>query len=217
MQTSSSLFSTRNIVLLVLVVSVALISLLMAFHLRHPVSRQGVGFANEEVVIFPIGRDIKAFQLRTAEDQAFTPVNFLNHWTLLLFGFTHCADVCPANLSMLSQIYDSLHNQYPNLQVVLVSLDPERDNKVSLNKYVKSFHADFMGVSGATSALRKLQSDLGIYAIRDESQGSNYQIQHSPSILLINPQGKWVGQFKYGLSPQKFMETFNKSMTLFNG
>jgi protein SCO1/2 len=211
MQNSSSIFSTRNIILLVVVISVVLMTIVMAFRLRH---EPKAVLANDQVVIFPVGRDIKPFELRTAEDKVFTSANLMQHWTLLLFGFTHCQDVCPASLSMLSEVYNQLLKDYPNLQIVLVSLDPNRDNQSSLHKYMKSFHHDFIGVSGAVSALRKLQSDLGIYAILDDSQGANYQIQHSSSILLINPQGKWVGQFKYGMSPKIFMETFHKSMAL---
>lgn len=211
---SSSLFSVRNIVLLVIVISIVLMTIVMAFHLRH---ESKTTLASDHAVIFPVGRDIKPFQLRTATDQSFTSANLMQHWTLLLFGFTHCQDVCPVSLSMLSAVYDQLRKNYPNLQIVLISLDPKRDNQLSLSKYMKSFHHDFIGVSGAVSALRKLQSDLGIYAIGDEVQGTNYQIQHSSSILLINPQGKWVGQFKYGMSPKIFMDTFNKSMAFASG
>jgi cytochrome oxidase Cu insertion factor (SCO1/SenC/PrrC family) len=59
-----------------------------------------------------------------------------------------------------------------------------------------------MGITGKLQEIRKLQSQLGIYSARDNaSPTDNYQIQHTSSILLINPQGKWAGLFKYGIKP----------------
>lgn len=157
--------------------------------------------------IFHAPREIKSFQLVTTNDQPFTEKDFYQHWTLLFFGFTHCASVCPTNLDLLNRVYPALHQQYPNLRVVLVSVDPERDNPASLTQYVNAYNPAFTGVTGKIQDLHKLQSQLGIYAARDESMPiGNYQVQHTASILLINPQGKWAGLFKFGLKPDELVK-----------
>lgn len=202
--------SIRTIVILTVAVSTALIAALLIFHLRSEAT-SSVSTSNE-AILFPVGREIKPFDLMSTDIQTFTQKNLNAHWTLLFFGFTHCADVCPATLDMLSHAYRDLSSRYPNLQVVFVSLDPERDTIAALSQYMKTFHPAFIGVSGSLQSLRKLQSQLGIFAIRDTAPQANYQIQHSSSIMLINPQGKWAGMFKYGLSPQKFIEIFEKSI-----
>lgn len=158
--------------------------------------------SSEVGYIFPAPRDIKSFSLDATNNQPFTEKQLYGHWTLLFFGFTHCSNVCPTTLDVLNRVYTNLHTAYPNLQVALVSVDPDRDNIESLTTYVKNYNSDFIGVTGKIGDLRKLQSQLGIYAAQDPASGDNYQVQHTSSILLINPQGKWAGLFKYGLKPE---------------
>src|SRR5437868_7858907 len=74
--------------------------------------------------LFAAPRDIKSFELFASNQQKFTEKDFYQHWTLLFFGFTHCSSVCPINLDILARVYPELHAKYPDLRVVLVSVDP---------------------------------------------------------------------------------------------
>lgn len=168
---------------------------------------------SENSTLFPAGRDIKEFSLVSSDEKPFTQQNLRGKWTLMFFGFTHCPNICPTTLSMLSKTYDQLHPTYNNLQVVLVSLDPERDSTTVLTKYVASFNPAIIGISGKIQELRKLQSQLGVYSER-EGDDKAYSLQHTSSIFLISPQGKWVGLFKYGMTPAKFVADFNASMKI---
>lgn len=164
-------------------------------------------------IIFPVARDVKSFELMTANNQKFSQKNFYRHWTLLFFGFTHCSNVCPASLEMLKRTYSKLEQQYPNLQVVFISLDPERDSPQALLRYTQTFNPKFIGVTGKIQELHKLQSELGIYATRvDSTNSQDYQLQHTSSILLINPQGQWAGLFKFGLTPDQFATAFERAL-----
>ena len=98
------------------------------------------------------------------------------------------------------------------MQIALVSLDPERDNLNSLAKYTQSYDPNFIGVTGKLVELRKLQSQLGVYSAKSATPGNNYQIQHTSSIMLINPQGKWAGLFKFGLKPEQFAQALDQSI-----
>ena len=206
-------FSTPNqkIIFLVIFLCSALITLLFVYHLRHQTTPTTL--ANDAGIIFPVARDIKPFKLVGFQNKLLTEQDFYHHFTLLFFGFSHCSTVCPATLDMLKSAYVKLHPMYPNLQVVLVSLDPKRDTPSLLSYYTRSFHPDFIAATGHIQEIRKLQSQLGIFSIQDRSNAS-YQIQHTSSILLINPQGKWVGLFKYGMNPKQFSQAFKESMEI---
>lgn len=209
-----AVFSTQKIIFLVVFVSAALITSLFVFHLKQ--KPMNTHIANNNALIFPAARDIKPFDLKTTLNETFTQNQFRHHWTLLFFGFTHCSSICPTTLDLLNRVYTSLHPNYPNLQVVFISLDPTRDQPQALSEYVRSFNNDFIGVTGSIQEIRKLQSQLGIYASRDAeaSVNDNYQIQHTSSVLLINPQGEWAGLFKAGLNPTQFVDAFKESVNV---
>jgi protein SCO1/2 len=209
MQTSTR-FSTNTIIFFLVFLCAAVMTSTFVFRVSH---KQSTSLAlNPDVgLIFPASRDIKQFDLVSAEGNPFTLKDFYQHWTLLFFGFTHCSNICPTTLAMMSKAYDQLHTVYPNLQVVLISLDPERDNVETLLKYTRSFNTNFIGATGKTVELRKLQSQLGVFSTRD-TEASNYQLQHTTSVLLINPQGKWAGIFKFGLKPDQFAQAVNNSI-----
>lgn len=211
MQTKPAI-STNKIIIFVVFIAAAIMTSLFVFHMSQKPKQSML--AEGEGTLFPVARDIKAFEL-SAGNKAFTQKDFLNHWTLLFFGFTHCNSVCPTTLEMLNRVYIKLQDTYPNLQVVLISLDPDRDSPEKLTQYTHSFNPKFIGVTGKIQNLRKLQSQLGIYSARENESENNYQLQHTASILLINPQGKWAGLFRYGMNPDQFASAFEKSMQYF--
>lgn len=197
--------ATHKIILFVVFISAALITSLFVFKMSH---KQNQALTSDDYsTMLPLARDLKNFDLIKSDGTPFTQKDFLNHWTLLFFGFTHCPNVCPTTMGMLSKAYPDLHEAYPNLQIILISLDPERDSKVVLANYIHHFHADFIGASGKIEEIRKLQSQLGIYSLKE-----NNEIQHTSSILLINPQGKWAGIFKYGMTPHQLIQSFKTNV-----
>lgn len=200
----------NQLIIFVVFLSAALIASLFVYHLSH--KTDNANLSSDKGIIFSVARDIKPFELVTTENKPFTLQNFYHHWSLVFFGFTHCASVCPTTLELMKHAYNKLHTRYPDLQVVLVSVDPERDTPQSLTRYTHAFHPDFIGVTGKIAELRKLQSQLGIFAARDDSTGSDYQIQHTSSILLITPQGKWAGMFKFGLTPEALVQSIEEGI-----
>ncbi|MBX3708312.1 MAG: SCO family protein [Gammaproteobacteria bacterium] len=202
--------STHKLIIFIVFICAAIMTSLFIYHANHkpnqPILAPDIG------LLFPAPREIKSFELMAENGQKFTEKNLYHHWTLLFFGFTHCSNVCPTTLDMIKRVYSNLYNQYPNLQVVLVSVDPERDTPESLAKYTQSYHPQFIGLTGKIQELRKLQSQLGIFSARDTSTSDNYQVQHTSSIMLVNPQGKWAGIFKYGLKPDEFAKGIEASI-----
>lgn len=201
--------SINKIIFAVIFVSAALITSLFVFNLSH---RPKQILSQKQGLLFPEPRDIKSFDLVTTDGKPFGVKELSQHWTLVFFGFTHCSEICPASLGVLNRVYPELKKAYPNLQVAFVSLDPERDNAKTLDAYTHSFNKEFIGASGKIDSLRKLQSLFGVYGERDESSGKDYQLIHTASIFLINPQGKWSGMFNYGLQPKEFIDAVKIGM-----
>lgn len=206
--------SNNRIIFFVSFVCASIIASLFVFHTRQTTNDVHSPLSAEQGLLFSNARDIKSFELANANGAVFTQQNLRDHWTLLFFGFTHCKSICPTTLQIMQQSYKQLEKDYPQLQIVMVSLDPERDTLQVLNDYVHSFNPSFIGVSGKMQELRKLQSQFGVYSAK-ESEDSNYQIQHTASIMLINPQGKWVGFYRFGMNPEQLSNAIKTSIAMY--
>lgn len=153
------------------------------------------------LMTLPEPRVVADFALVDDEGQPFSLSNLKGHWSLLFFGFTHCPDVCPSALYDLSMIRKSLQQEHPekaeHLEILFVSVDPERDTPEKLKNYVEYFDPAFTGVTGPQAQLAPLTMQLGIaYRIEEHEQDSLvYNVDHSASILLINPEGRLYGVF----------------------
>lgn len=110
----------------------------------------------------------------------------------LAFGFTHCARICPTTLSTLARVSEKLGADAAKLQVLFVTVDPERDSVARLREYLANFDAGFEGLTGPNTQLQAIRQAYGItidkQAPEDERLG--YQVHHSSSILLIDREGK---------------------------
>jgi protein SCO1/2 len=118
-------------------------------------------------------------------------------WSLLFFGYTHCADVCPAALALLKDVRARLAaRNLPLPQVVLLSADPARDTPALLKQYVSGFDPSFIGATAADDALAPLVKHLGArYARHDRGKAGDYAVDHTAAIYLIDPQGRLLALF----------------------
>jgi len=144
-------------------------------------------------------------------------------WSILFFGFTNCPDICPTTMQTLSAVKAKVSEAgwWDNYQVIMVTVDPERDSTERLAKYVPYFDSEFIGLSSDVETTTAFAKQLGILFVkRDiepsansekpsandiESSADNekpsannenndfYQVDHSASIILINPDGQWAG------------------------
>lgn len=146
--------------------------------------------------LLPEPRAIPEFTLDGADGQAFTKARFEGRWSLIFVGFTHCPDVCPNTLGILKSVRRQLDTQKKDLQVVFVSVDPERDDVQTLARYVQYFDPAFLGATGPTAQLDKLGSALGfVYMKAPGKTPETYNIDHSSALILVNPQARLAGYF----------------------
>ncbi len=147
--------------------------------------------------MFNAVRNIGDFSLIDDNGRPFTPTDLQGKWTLLFFGFTYCPDICPTTMAQLNQFYTELDKQYlSDTQIVMVSVDPARDEPAKLREYVRYFNLQFRGVTGEFLALQKFATALNVPFAKVPGGGENYQIEHSGNIAIVNPQGYYVGFFK---------------------
>ena len=118
-------------------------------------------------------------------------------WTIVFFGFTHCPDICPTTLAMLNDTYSKLKDsEKERLQIVMISLDSERDTVEKLAEYVPYFNQEFIGVTGNKHLIRRLTAELNVAYNQVPLSGDDYTVDHSTQLILINPMGHYHGFFK---------------------
>ena len=132
------------------------------------------------------------FELIDHNGDAFTLENLKGTWSIIFFGFTNCPDICPTTMATLAEMYEPLSDgEKEKLQVVLVSLDPERDTQEKMAEYVPYFNSDFVGVTDNKHFIRRLTAELTIAYNQVPLEGDNYTIDHSSQLILINPKGHY--------------------------
>lgn len=145
------------------------------------------------------GRPLPDFQLIRQDGTAVGRDEFRGRWTLVFFGFTHCPELCPATLAMLSGLRGALDGVVPAKQlpgIALFSADPERDTPAALEAYLAGFGAGFSGYTGAPDAMRDFATALGVPYRKMPMMGDDYMIDHSVAIMLVNPQAEIAAMFQ---------------------
>ncbi|MCS5587543.1 MAG: SCO family protein [Porticoccaceae bacterium] len=163
---------------------------------------QPVIMSNEELringaVVLDKPRIFSDFELLDHSGEPFNIARMQGIWTIVFFGFTHCPDICPTTLATLNQTYSKLKDsEKERLQIVMISLDPERDTVEKLAEYVPYFNSEFIGVTGNQHLIRRLTAELNIAYNRVPLGPDNYTVDHSTQLVLINPKGHYHGFFK---------------------
>ncbi len=166
-----------------------------------------------EGLLWPNPRALNAFSVVDQDGQPFTHENLRGRWSLLFFGFTHCPDICPVTLSMLAQAKSGLATaaRETPLQVIFVSVDPERDVPAQLAEYVRYFDPDFLGLGGTLDQIRALTSQLGVAFFHGEvTPAGDYSVDHSAAIFVIDPQTRMVGVISAPHQPESLVMRFQK-------
>lgn len=117
---------------------------------------------------------------------------------MLFFGYTSCPDVCPTTLAELNQALDKLGENAGQVQVLFVTVDPERDTPERVQEYVNHFNSGFMGLSGTQPELQKVWNDYGVF--RETVKGTSaagYLVNHTARVTLIDQQGNLRVSFPF--------------------
>jgi protein SCO1/2 len=115
--------------------------------------------------------------------------DFRGKAVVVFFGFTHCPDVCPTTLADASQALKKLGPDAERVQVLFVTVDPERDTKEVLAKYVTAFDPGFLGLSGDPAATQRAAKEFKVYYEKRKTT-DGYSVDHSSQTYVIDPQGR---------------------------
>lgn len=189
----------NNKVLYSIVASVALATGIFAFYKSFYLAQP------QHALYYQQPRTINEFELTDHQGQSFNKESLLGKWSWVFFGYTSCPDICPTTLQKFNFIYDDLKQINNNTQVLLVSVDPNRDTQEKLASYIGYFNPEFIALRADHGVLFPFARNLGLmYAINDgKQQDSNskgdsdsYLVGHSASLVLINPAGDISAIFK---------------------
>ena len=142
---------------------------------------------------------LKPFTLTDQDGKPFTLAQLKGKRTLLFFGYMSCPDICPTTLATLNQVYKKLGTipgARTDLQVVFVSVDPERDSPEKLAEYIHYFNQRFIGLTGSKQAIDKFARQFSAgYVLEEKQADGNYLVSHTSSIFLVDPQANLIATF----------------------
>ncbi|MGK2921740.1 MAG: SCO family protein [Methyloceanibacter sp.] len=152
------------------------------------------------------------FELVGKNGKTVTDQDFRGRYMLVFFGFTHCPDICPAELQVMGAALDELGADADKVVPIFITLDPERDTPEAVSAYVANFGQNFVGLTGSPEAIAKAAKAYRVsyQKFQDESMGDNYSIDHSALVYLMGPDGKFVAHIPYGTPPDKMAETLRR-------
>ena len=146
----------------------------------------------------------QGFQLTDLIGQPRSLADYKGKAVVVFFGFTQCPDVCPTTMNEMAQVKKLLGTDGDKLQVVFISIDPERDTPEVLKAYMGSFDPSFAGLYAASpDALAALAKDFKIYYKKvDGKTPTSYSMDHTAASYVYDPQGRLRLYARYGIGPQ---------------
>jgi len=188
------------LILLVLAIAIGGISLLM----RAPTGGSGSG---EALVGGP-------FSLTDHTGKRVTEKDFAGRYMLIFFGYTFCPDFCPTELQVMTAAIDSMGEAGNAIQPVFISIDPERDTPAVLASYVPNFGPRLIGLTGTPEEIAAVARAYRVYygkAAKSDSQ--DYLMDHSTTIYLMGPDGRFVKHFNYTTDAPKLAVDLKEALT----
>ncbi len=141
---------------------------------------------------------------------------------LITFGFTNCPNICPTILANLARAYDLLSaEEQARVQVLFISVDPSRDTSKVLKTYVPFFNRHFLGLTGQPEEIAAVAKAYGVQVTSPPAAGtaSSYNIEHSDTVYVISPSGKWIGFYgnRQLQNGQRMAADLHHFLSLFEG
>jgi protein SCO1/2 len=170
-------------------------------------------------VIIPQAKPLQAFTLVDNKNNNLSVEQLKGHWSFLVFGYTHCPDICPATLSQLTALNRLLSAKAgveKKPEFVFVSVDPARDTTGVLDNYIQYFNKDFIAATGKARNLESFEDQFGVTHRYDTPDlKGEYAVAHSSEIFLIDPKARIVGHFTPPISTHKVTRQYQDFLSYF--
>ncbi|MDU9027929.1 SCO family protein [Pseudomonas mediterranea] len=190
---------------------VAVIALILGLTVNKVLSGKGegdpTGLIDAGIILLPQARTLPEVKMTDQDGQPVAVDGLKGKWSLLFFGYTFCPDICPTTLAQLRQIKSELPKEaVDKLQIVLVSVDPNRDTPKQLKQYLGYFDPQFKGLTASSiEDLQKLANAVSIPFIPADTSKPNYTVDHSGNLAVIGPDGTQRGFIRAPLNNQKLV------------
>lgn len=119
------------------------------------------------------------------------PETFAGKVRLVFFGFTHCPDVCPTGLSLMSQLLEELGPDAKDVQALFISVDPERDTVSVLKDYISAFAGGILGLTGTPAQVEEATKAFNAYFKKVPQPSGGYTVDHTASVYLLDRDGSF--------------------------
>lgn len=147
-----------------------------------------VEFRNTDLTGATFGRRL---ELASDDGSRRSLADFRGKAVVVFFGYTSCPDICPTTLARFAEVWKELGGQAASVQLLFVTLDPERDNPARLGEYVRWFNPAFVGLVGSTEEIREVTGEFRVFSARKEIGGAaGYVIDHSTGAYVFDTAGR---------------------------
>jgi protein SCO1/2 len=162
-----------------------------------PMATQAADVESLKAGIFDPAREAPDFSVNGTDGTALTLSRYRGKVVLLAFGYTSCPNVCPATLAVLAQAHRNLGTRASQVQVIYLTVDPERDSAERLKHFLATFDASFVGGTGTALQMAAVRKSYGVSA-QKVGTGEDYAVAHSSFVYLITRDGKLRALMPFG-------------------
>lgn len=161
---------------------------------------QGADTLGLKAGVFDPPRMAPDFTVRGSDGKELKLSQYRGKLVLLEFGYTSCVDVCPVSLGMLAEARRQMGAQASQLQVIYVTVDPERDTPDRMRNYLRAFDPTFIGATGTPQQMARVRQDYGITATKKMIEGSktDYTVGHSSYLYFVDRKGSLRALLPFG-------------------
>ena len=135
------------------------------------------------------------FRLIDQNGKAVSDADLKGKWQLVFFGYTHCPDTCPTALNEIALALDQLGVKRDEVEIVFITVDPERDTPEVMKSYVQSFDAPIIALTGSPDAVAQAAKAYRVYYAKHPRGDGDYDMDHSAVIYVMNPEGRFTATF----------------------
>lgn len=158
--------------------------------------------SSEDYYGYVYEKEVPDFTLTDQNGSKVSLSDFEDKLVFIFFGYAHCPDICPVTLSALNGAVRELGDEQGEVQVLFVTIDPERDDQEALKDYVPYFNESFIGLTGTPEEIKEVADSFGVYYVKEETGSEDgYFMGHTSSVYLLDKNGKIIMRY-----PQSKME-----------